>query len=210
MSLQARGMRAAFMPPERPHNLNIQDPHAIVRRAAAPGVPRCQRHCGIWSSTDDAAGGQVVVGAVPVSNFGYAVAVHPVGQDTAWFATAQVDEKRVPVDSAMVVNRIRDGGCRFETLLHGLPQTHCCDVVCRHGLAVANDGGSLLMGSTTGGLGSSSHGGDRWLKVSRGLPPVHTVKFGQVLYRGVSGGAGLWRRPDAASLELGRATRVGG
>jgi hypothetical protein len=38
------------------------------------------------------------------------------------------------------------------------------------------------------------------------LPPIYAVKFGQVLYRGVSGGAELWRRPDATPFELGMTT----
>jgi hypothetical protein len=53
---------------------------------------------------------------------------------------AEADQRRVPVDAAMVVNRTRDGGRSFETLRQGLPQQHAYDLVYRHGLAVGSDG----------------------------------------------------------------------
>ena len=176
-TLRARGMRAAFMPPEREDDQNIQDPHAIVRCAALPDVLWCQHHNGIWRSTDNAASWHEITTA-PVSNFGFAVAVHPRDADTAWFAPALADERRVPRDGALVVNRTRDGGTTFETLRAGLPQSHCYDLVYRHGLALAEDGRSLLIGSTTGGLWASLDGGDEWSTVSMNLPPIYAVRFG--------------------------------
>jgi hypothetical protein len=174
--VQADGMRADFMPPEQAGNPNIQDPHRIVRCAAAPEVLWCQHHCGIWRSTDNAASWQEV--KAPVSSFGFAVAVHPHDPDTAWFVPAIKDEKRVPVDGALVVNRTRDGGRSFETLRAGLPQKDAYDLVYRHGLDVSADGQSLLMGSTTGGLWASGDGGERWQAVSLNLPPIAAVRFG--------------------------------
>jgi photosystem II stability/assembly factor-like uncharacterized protein len=174
--LQASGMRADFMPPERQGDPNIQDPHHIVRCAAQPEVLWCQHHCGIWRSTDNAASWHEV--QAPLSSFGFAVAVHPQHADTAWFVPAVKDEKRVPVDAALAVNRTRDGGRSFETLRSGLPQQHCYDLVYRHGLAVGDDGQSLLMGSTTGGLWSSDDGGEQWQALSAHLPPIYALRFG--------------------------------
>ena len=175
-ALSARGMRADFMPPELAEDQNAQDPHRIVRCAAAPEVLWCQHHGGIWRSTDNAASWQPI--EAPVSSFGFAVAVHPHDADTAWFVPAIKDEKRVPVDGALCVNRTRDGGQTFETLRAGLPQQHAYDLVYRHGLDVSSDGRSLLMGSTTGGLWASSDGGDSWHTVSLNLPPIAAVRFG--------------------------------
>ena len=175
--LQASGMRADYMPPEQAGDPNIQDPHRIVRCAARPEVLWCQHHNGIWRSEDGAASWQAVDGA-PLSSFGFAVAVHPQDADTAWFVPAVKDEKRVPVDAALAVNRTRDGGRSFQTLRAGLPQTHCYDLVYRHGLAVAGDGSALLMGSTTGNLWAGADGGERWQPVSAQLPPIYAVRFG--------------------------------
>jgi hypothetical protein len=176
-ALQGRGLRAAYMPPEQADNPNVQDPHAVVRCAGQPEKLWCQHHNGIWRSVDDAASWQEVTG-VPVSNFGFAVAVHPRDGDTAWFAPAAADQCRVPRDGALVVNRTRDGGRSFETLRVGLPQAGCYDLVYRHGLAVADDGRTLLMGSTTGSLWASDDGGDRWQTVSTQLPPIHALRLG--------------------------------
>jgi hypothetical protein len=176
-SLRARGMRAGYMPPEGMDNENVQDPHLIVRCAGSPDALWCQHHSGIWRSTDNAASWQQVEGA-PLSNFGFAVAVHPREPGTAWFAPATADERRVPVDAALAVNRTRDGGASFESLREGLPQSHCYDLVYRHGLAVADDGETLLLGSTTGALWSSTDSGDRWQTVSVHLPPIYAVRFG--------------------------------
>lgn len=176
-TLQARGMRADYMPPESAEDGSTQDPHRVVRCAAQPDVLWCQHHNGIWRSTDNAATWQEVRGA-PVSNFGFAAAVHPAQAGTAWFVPAKADERRVPVDAAMVVTRAVDGGERFEVLREGLPQAHCYDLVYRHGLDVADDGEQLLMGSTTGGLWASGDGGQRWQEVSLTLPPIYAVRFG--------------------------------
>jgi len=174
---RASGMRAAYMPPERADDPNIQDPHRIVRCTAQPDVLWCQHHNGIWRSGDNAASWQEVAN-VPVSNFGFAVAVHPDDADTAWFVPAQSDERRLPVGGAMAVNRTRDGGKSFETLREGLPQQHCYDLVYRHGLDIAGDGRHLMMGSTTGGLWASADGGESWRTVSTNLPPIYAVRFG--------------------------------
>jgi hypothetical protein len=175
--LQADGMRAAYMPPEQADSPNTQDPHRIARCSAVPDVLWCQHHNGIWRSTDNARRWHEVQGA-PVSSFGFALAAHPQEPGTAWFVPAQADQCRVPVDGKLVVNRTRDGGRSFDTLRRGLPQAHCYDLIYRHGLALGADGRTLLMGSTTGGLWSSSDAGDSWQAVSLNLPPICAVRLG--------------------------------
>ena len=174
--LAANGMRADFMPPEMADNQNVQDPHRIQRCTAQPHVLWCQHHGGIWRSTDNAASWHEL--KAPLSSFGFAVAVHPQDGETAWFVPGIKDEKRVPVNGALVVNRTRDGGRSFESLRAGLPQQDCYDLVYRHGLDVAGDGRTLLMGSTTGHLWASSDAGENWRAVSHHLPPIAAVRLG--------------------------------
>jgi photosystem II stability/assembly factor-like uncharacterized protein len=174
--LRAAGMRADFLPPEQAGYQNTQDPHRIVRAPSQPEVLWCQHHCGIWRSTDNAASWQQI--EAPISSFGFAAAVHPQDADTAWFVPAVKDQCRVPVGGALVVNRTRDGGRSFETLRTGLPQKDCYDLVYRHGLEVAADGHTLMMGSTTGNLWTSADGGESWEWVSGHLPPIAAVRFG--------------------------------
>jgi hypothetical protein len=174
--ISAKGMRADFMPPEQAEHENSQDPHRIVRCAAAPEVLWCQHHCGIWRSGDG--GATWVEVKAPRSSFGFAVAVHPQDPDTAWFVPAVKDEKRIPVDGALVVNRTRDGGRSFETFSAGLPQQDCFDLIYRHALDVSSDGQTLMMGSTTGHLWASHDGGEHWQLVAAHLAPIASVRLG--------------------------------
>ena len=176
-TVSSTGMRADYMPPEMNENEAVQDPHRIIRSEGSPDVLWCQHHNGMWRSEN---GGQrwTEITGVPVSNFGFAVAAHPRDGNTAWFAPAEADQRRVPVAAAMSVTRTTDGGNSFTVLRNGLPQQHCYDLVYRHGLAVDEDGASLLMGSTSGGLWATSDAGDNWTTVSTTLPPIYAVRFG--------------------------------
>lgn len=175
-TISATGMRADYMPPELNENEAVQDPHRIVRSAGHPDVLWCQHHNGIWKSSDGGAHWQEIT-AAPGARFGFAVAASPVDADTAWFAPAESDQRRIPAGAALAVTRTLDGGHSFTELRHGLPQRHCYDLVYRHGLAVAPDGRSLLMASTSGGVWASGDGGDSWETVSTTLPPVYAVTF---------------------------------
>lgn len=176
-ALSAKGMRAAYMPEELAEKETIQDPHLITSCKAAPDHFWCQHHNGIWRSTDDAASWQQIMTPHGISDFGFAVAVHPQDPLTAWFVPAIADQKRVPAQGALSVTRTQDGGATFESLRTGLPQQDCYDLIYRHGLAVAADGRHLLMASTTGNLWTSDDAGESWQKIAAHLPPVYAVKF---------------------------------
>jgi hypothetical protein len=178
-TLSAKGMRADYMPPELAYDQNSQDPHQIVQCGAAPDVFWCQHHNGIFRSTDGSASWHAIERTSPnlVSDFGFAVAVHPHDATTAWFVPGVKDEKRIPVNAALCVSRTRNGGKTFEALRNGLPQQDCYDLIYRHGLVVSDDGSTLLMGSTTGGLWVSENGGDQWQEISHTLPPIYAVRF---------------------------------
>lgn len=173
---RTRGMRAAYMPPERAEDPNIQDPHHVVACPAQPDVFWTQHHNGIFRSVDGASRWQEITNVQP-SAFGFAVAVHPAHADTAWFVPAVKDESRVPVDNRLVVTRTRDGGKTFETLRDGLPQERSYDLVYRHGLDVDRTGTRLVMGSTTGNLWISEDQGESWQQVAGYLPPIYCARF---------------------------------
>ena len=174
--LRGKGLWAAYMPPELKYDLNSQDVHRLAACDAQPDVIWLQHHNGAFRSAD---GGRTFVElAVPPSSFGFAVAAHPRDPQTAWFVPAVKDEKRVPVDGALVVARTRDGGRTFEVLRRGLPQKHAYHLVYRHCLDVDGAGEQLAMGSTTGALWTSRDAGESWQELSKDLPPVYAVRFG--------------------------------
>lgn len=170
------GLWAAYMPPERKHDPDIQDPHIIAMCPADPDVMWIQHHNGMFK-TEDGGKKWLDLGAVKPSNFGFAVVAHPTDPKTAWFVPAVKDEQRVPVDGRFVVTRTRDGGKSFDVLSSGLPDRHAYDIVFRHSLDVDSSGDRLAMGSTTGSLWCSDDGGDQWTCVTAHLPPIHCVRF---------------------------------
>ena len=114
---------------------------------------------------------------VKPSNFGFAVAPHPTDRDRAWFAPAQKDEFRVPVDGRVVVTETRDGGQTYSSLSSGLPQENAYDLIYRHALVIDTTGNRLAMGSTTGGLWVSGNQGAEWQELSAHLPPIACLAF---------------------------------
>ena len=174
--LAGQGLRAAFMPPERAYDPNIQDPHLIAACAGAPDAVWCQHHNGMFRSIDGGGTFAEIDPPAP-SAFGFAVAAHPADPLTAWFAPAVKDECRVPVDGRLVVTRTRDGGASFETLSEGLPADASYDLIYRHALVVDGSGTRLAMGSTTGNLWVSDSAGEAWEQVAGHLPPIAQVAF---------------------------------
>ncbi|MFQ5937793.1 MAG: WD40/YVTN/BNR-like repeat-containing protein, partial [Acidiferrobacterales bacterium] len=112
------------------------------RPRASPNVFWGQRHNGIFRSTDGGRHWTRFANLSP-SAFRFACAMRPKDPDTAWFVPEVKDERRIPVDGRLVMNRTRDGGRSFETLHRGLTQEHSYDLVCRHGLAVTASGDLL-------------------------------------------------------------------
>jgi hypothetical protein len=173
---RAKGMRAAYVPPQRADDPNIQDPHRLVQCPADPDVMWVQHHNGIFRSTDAARSWQEITDVKP-STFGFSVAVHPKEPGTAWFVPAIKDECRLPVNGQVVVTRTRNAGQSFDVLRSGLPQRHAYDLIYRHCLDVDSSGDRLAVGSTTGALWISENQGDSWKCVSRHFPPLYCVRF---------------------------------
>jgi len=175
--VQAEGMFAEYLPPERRMEQHTQDPHCMVQCPANPDVMWVQHHNGCFRTTDGAKSWHGISTVKP-STFGFAVAVHPTKPDTAWYVPAIKDELRIPVDGKVVVARTRDGGKSFEVLRDGLPQDHAYDLTFRHALDVDESGDRLAFGSTTGSLWTTDDQGDSWTGVTTFLPPVFCVRFG--------------------------------
>lgn len=175
-SAHTEGMRADYAPSELVSAPESQDPHRMVQCPGAPDSWWIQHHNGIFRSTDDAMSWTEIVGVKP-SVFGFPVVVHPKDPDTAWFVPAIKDERRIPAEGQVVVNRTRDGGRTFETLRKGLPQAWAYDLVYRHALDLDASGERLAFGSTTGSAWISEDSGDSWLTLAEHLPPVHAVAF---------------------------------
>lgn len=171
-SSAAKGMWAAYMPPEERDNPGIQDPHRIVRCRDHPETLWTQHHNAMFRSTDGAREWATIS-----ETFGFAVAAHPKDPETAWFVPAQKDEMRIPEDGEFCVLKTTDGGRNYHRITAGLPSEPCFDLVYRHALDVDDQGRDLAFGSTTGNLWASGDGGENWRIVSHHLPPIYCVKL---------------------------------
>lgn len=173
---RCKGLRAAYMPPEKAEEPTAQDPHIVVQCPGSPDHLWMQHHNGIFRSTNAGRKWEELPSAGP-SVFGFAVAVHPKDPLTAWFVPAKKDESRIPVDGKVVVTRTRDGGKSFDVLKKGLPQKHAYDITYRHALDIDSTGNTLAFGTTTGSLWVTDDQGDSWQTVSEHLPPIYCVRF---------------------------------
>jgi hypothetical protein len=174
--LHGKGLRNAYMPPDKAFDTLPQDPHRLAQCAAAPDTIWCQHHNGIFLSRDGGTTFTEIEADAP-SHFGFAVAVHPADPDTAWFIPAVKDESRYPVDHRLVVMRTKDGGQSFETFSDGLPNGPSFDLIYRHGLDIDADGARLAMGSTTGNLWVGEKEGTSWALAAPHLPPIYQVAW---------------------------------
>ncbi len=178
--LIGKGFRADFMPPEMAEEPNTQDPHRISACLAAPEVMWAQLHFGLYRSQDHGRHWQRLKGHPEVGDFGFPMLADPRNPLRAWVVPAQSDALRYAPHARMCVARTDDGGNSWTLLRQGLPQDAAYDLVYRHGLALAADGRTMAMASTTGNLWTSPDAGDTWLQVSANLPPIACVAFEQV------------------------------
>lgn len=168
----AKGMWAAYMPPDQREDPAVQDPHRIVRCRDHPETLWTQHHNAQFRSTDGAKEWNTIS-----ETFGFAVAAHPKDAETAWFVPAQKDEFRIPTDGDFCVLKTVDGGKSFRRITAGLPAKPCYDLIYRHALDVDGEGRDLAFGSTTGNLWASGDSGESWRVVSHHLPPIYCLKF---------------------------------
>ena len=175
-AVSTRGMWAGDMPASRREDPLIQDPHRMVQCPANPNVFWVQHHDGVFRSVDGGASWDEITG-LPLSSFGFTVAVSPLDPKTAWLIPVESEECRIPVGARLRVLRTRDAGRTFDVLSRGLPEDHAYDIVHRHALDVDSSGLGLIFGSTTGSLWYSADGGESWERISAHLPPIHACRF---------------------------------
>ena len=174
--LGGKGLRSDYLPPGQEQDQTLQDAHLIAASPADFNRMWCQHHNGIFVSDDGGMTWRESLNVKP-SAFGFAVAPHATDRDRAWFAPAQKDECRLPVDARLVVTETRDGGATFQALSAGLPQGDSYDLIYRHALVADGSGVRVAMGSTTGGLWATADAGSSWQMVSAHLPPIAALAF---------------------------------
>jgi photosystem II stability/assembly factor-like uncharacterized protein len=151
------------------------DTHYIEQCEGDPDHVWQQNHVGIYYSRDGARSWRKVSAPSQGVHFGFPITVDAANGRTAWVVPARSDQQRMALDGGLFVARTDDGGETWQALRRGLPQELAYDVVYRH--ALANAGGVVAFGSTTGNLYVSEDGGEGWTTVANNLPPIYAVRF---------------------------------
>ena len=174
--LQGKGFHAPYMPPDVEEDANVQDVHAMSACAAQPDVMWAQHHAGTYRSVDGGAHWSRTAAPMP-TDFGFTIVADPVNPLRAWTVPAQADTHRYAIAGAMCVCRTDDGGKHWTAFRDGLPQQFAYHLVYRHGLALAPDGRTMAMASTTGGAWLSEDAGESWTALAAQLPPVAALAW---------------------------------
>jgi photosystem II stability/assembly factor-like uncharacterized protein len=150
--------------------------HRIAMHPSRPGVLFMQKHWDVMRSDDGGDSWQEVSGNLP-TDFGFPIEVHPHEPDTVYVIPIKSDSEHYPPEGKLRVYRSRTGGCEWEALTQGLPQSNCYVNVLRDATSVdALDPSGVYFGTTGGQVYASSDGGDSWAPIVRDLPPVLSVE----------------------------------
>ena len=148
--------------------------HHVVAHPKAGGVRFMQAHEGIWwwneAKTRWDTGGDTGRPA----NYGFAAAIHPHDEDTAYAFPLDWPQRMTNVLGAAVY-RTRDRGKTWKRFATGLPKGAPMEVM-REGLATDRlDPAGVYFGTNAGEVWASRDEGRSWERVAAYLPPVLSV-----------------------------------
>lgn len=163
-----------------PDDQQIQCVHSVHRSPVQPETLYVQFHNGVFRSDDGARTWNSIDAGLP-SNFGLPMAIDPNNPDRAFVIPLQSEMDRVTVDGKVRVFETADRGANWETLSEGLPSKGAYLTLLRQ--AMCTDGQKELgmyFGATSGDLFGSADSGQSWFQAARFLPPVHSVRMGNL------------------------------
>lgn len=152
------------------------DTHFIDQCESDPDHIWQQNHVGVYKSDDAAQSWRKISRPDLGVHFGFPITADGQNGLRAWVVPGKSDQQRTALDGGLFVARTEDGGHNWTPQRRGLPQEHAYDVVYRH--ALANAGGAVAFGTTTGNLYVSDDGGEQCVTVANNLPPIYSVRFG--------------------------------
>src|SRR5262249_51478738 len=194
-----RGLISQFMP-----DPDAQVGHCVHRIAFHPSRPDLlvmQKHWDVMRSETAGESWHEVSGDLP-TDFGFPIDVHAHEPETIYVVPITSDSMHFPPDGKLRVYRSRTGGCEWEPLTRGLPQSDCYVNVLRDAMAVDSlDSCGVYFGTTGGQVYASADAGDSWAPIVRDLPAVLSVEV-QTLAWSASSSRPTCRRAPASAREL--------
>jgi len=169
---QNKNVLADFMPNKYPEY--GQCVHKLATNPSNPDVIFHQNHCGVYRS-DDAGENWVDIRNNLPSRFGFPVAADANDPRRAYVAPLEGDYSRIPPDGHFAVWGTDNAGKEWFKLDGGLPKVSFFTVLREGMVSDDEDPCGLYFGTTTGQLFASRDKGERWAKVTDGLPPILSV-----------------------------------
>jgi photosystem II stability/assembly factor-like uncharacterized protein len=170
-----RGLKSPYELPDP----NAEVGHCVHRIAMHPSRPNVlfmQKHWDVMRSDNGGESWQEVSGDLP-TDFGFPIDVHAHEPNTIYVVPIKSDSEHYPPDARLRVYRSRTGGCEWEALTNGLPQSNCYVNVLRDAMAVDSlDSCGVYFGTTGGQVYASADAGDTWAPIVRDLPAVLSVE----------------------------------
>lgn len=158
----------------------VQCVHNVHRSPAQPETLYLQFHNGVFRSDDGAVTWQPIEQGLP-SNFGLPMAVDPTNADRAFVIPLASEMDRVTTDGKVRVYETADRGASWRPLQEGLPQQGAFLTTLRQAFCTdGQDPLGMFFGATSGNLYGTADGGASWYEAARHLPPVHSVRMGNL------------------------------
>jgi photosystem II stability/assembly factor-like uncharacterized protein len=169
-----RGLRSEFMP-----DPTAETGHCVHRIAIHPDRPDVlymQKHWDVMRSDDGGDQWREISGNLP-TDFGFPIDVHAHEPETIYVIPITSDSHHFPPEGKLRVYRSRSGGCEWEPLTNGLPQSDCYVNILREAMDVDTlDSCGIYFGTTGGQVYASADAGDSWTPIVRDLPSVYSVE----------------------------------
>lgn len=178
-----QGLIPRYLPEEARQDSIMLCVHNMHRAPSRPQRLFMQFHGGVYRSDDGGVVWRELSGAdsgLP-ADFGFPLVADPRDPDRAFVIPLRSDEDRVTPEGRLRVYTTDDGGGSWRSSSSGLPQEEAHLTILRQ--AFCHDGSDplgLYFGATSGEVFTSADGGNTWITAARRLPPVLSVRCGQV------------------------------
>jgi hypothetical protein len=169
---QNKHVLADFQPNKYP--VYGQCVHKLAINPSAPDVIFQQNHCGVYRSDDAGEDWKDIRNNLP-SRFGFPVAVDANQPRRVYVAPLEGDFSRIPPDGHFAVWASDNGGGEWEKLDTGIPEVSFFTILRDGMVADQEDPCGLYFGTTTGQLFASRDQGNKWERITDGLPPILSV-----------------------------------
>jgi hypothetical protein len=169
---QNKNVLADFYPDKYP--VFGQCVHKLARNSSRPDVIYHQNHCGVYRSDNNGEDWIDIRNNLP-SRFGFPVAADANDPKRVYVAPQEGDFSRVPLNGKFAVWASDNSGKEWYSLENGFPSTSYFTILREGMVSDLEDPCGLYVGSTTGQLFASRDQGNKWSKLSDGLPPINSV-----------------------------------